>query len=102
MEKPEVVELDPVTLQFMEYNFGIVSIGLIALIITIVFSYHKDGIREVIENIFLWFLLFFGVTYVSTHPVTEHDEITGGIFFVAFGLCRIAKNMGKGTGKIER
>lgn len=95
MEEQAIDKIDQVTLQFLEYNNTIFLIGFIALVITVIFSFKKGGIQEVIENLVLWFLFFMGFVYISTHPVTEYDEITGGIFFVSFGLCRIAKNIAR-------
>lgn len=95
MEELAVNELDPVTLHFLEYNGAIALIGLTALVITIIYSFKKGGIKEVIENTFLWFLLFFGLSQVSSYPVDSDDEMTAGVFFLAFGLCRMAKHMAK-------
>lgn len=88
-------EIDPVTLQFMEYNGVIALIGLAALVATIIYSFKNGGIREVGENLLLWFLLFGGIFYLSSYPVDEDDQITGGILFIAFGICRIAKHMAR-------
>lgn len=93
MEGQAIETIDPVTLQFLEYNGLIALIGLIGLVITIIYSFKKGGIREVLENTFLGLLLFAGVTFIATHPVVGDDEIVGGLFFIAFGLCRIAKNL---------
>ena len=93
MEETAVNELDPFAIQMMEYNGAITMISLVALVITIIYSVKNGGIRETIENIFLWFLLFGGVFYISSYPVDDNDQITGAIFFVAFGLCRMAKHM---------
>ena len=95
MEELAVNALDPVALDLLGYNMKIYLAGLIALVITIAYSFKKRGIKEVIENTFLWLLLFFGILQISLHPVDAGEEMTGGIFFLAFGLCRIAKNMAK-------
>ncbi len=95
MEELAVNALDPVALDPLEYNFKIYSAGLIALIVTIVYSVRNGGIKEVVENLFLWLLLFFGILKISLHPVDAGEEMTAGVFFLAFGLCRIAKNMAK-------
>lgn len=86
-------ELSPYDLHVMEVNSAIFGGMLVALIVTIILSAKKGGIREVVENTFLWFLLLMGVAKIATLPISEDDEITGAIFFVAFGLCRIAKHM---------
>lgn len=93
MEESTVNELDSFSIQMMEYNGVIAMIGLVALVITVIYSFKSGGIREAIENTFLWFLLFGGVFYISSYPVSEDDQITGAIFFVAFGLCRMAKHL---------
>lgn len=93
MEQATIEATDPLTLHFLEYNSVISLIGLFTLAITIIYSFKKGGVREVAENIFLWFLLFLGFAKISMHPVDANDEITAGILFVAFGVCRIAKNM---------
>lgn len=90
-------ELDSATLQFIEYNVVIGLIGLIGLVFTVIYSFKKGSISEIGENFLLWFLLFGGISFISTYPVAEDDQITGGIFFIAFGLCRIAKHMAKKT-----
>ena len=91
--------IDPAELQLLEYN-GIISLGLfISLIITIIYSFKQGGIREVIENLLLWFLLAFAFLNVSFYPVDADDEMTAGVFFLAFGVCRIAKSM---VGRVER
>lgn len=86
-------ELSPYDLHVLEVNSTVSGVMLVALIVTIFLSAKKGGIREVVENTFLWFLLFMGVAKIATLPISEDDEITGAIFFVAFGLCRIAKHM---------
>lgn len=90
-------KLDPVAVQFLEWNGAIALIGLTCLLLTIIYSAKTGGLREVVENLLLWFLLFGGIVYLSSMPVDEDDQITGGILFVAFGLCRIAKHMAKKT-----
>ena len=95
MEKLTTNELDSFTIQMLDYNGVIAIIGLLALIFTIFYSFKIGGFREVIENTFLWFLLFGGLFYVASYPVDEDDQITGAIFFLAFGLCRIAKNISR-------
>lgn len=95
MEEVIVNELDPVTMEIMQYNGVISLMGVLALCVTIVFSFKKGGFLEVLENAFLWFLLFGGIFYLASIPVAEDDQITGALLFIAFGLCRIAKNMAK-------
>ena len=95
MEELAVSALDLVTFDLLGYNMKIYSAGLIALVVTIVYSVRSGGIKEVVENLFLWLLLFFGILQISLYPVDAGEEMTGGIFFLAFGLCRIAKNMAK-------
>lgn len=95
MEEQTIEAIDPVTLQFLEYNGAIALIALIALAFTIIYSAKNGGIREIFENLLLWFLLFGGVLHISSYPVDGDDQITGAIFFVAFGLCRIAKHIVK-------
>lgn len=67
----------------------------ISLIFVIIYSAKKGGIREIIENLLLWFLLFSGLSLVNTYPVDFEDRMSGGVFFLAFGLCRIAKHMAR-------
>jgi len=95
MEAAVINKLDSATLEIMQYNDVIALIGFVILVITIIYSFKKDGVREVIENIFLWFLLFGGIANISFYPVDSDDEITAGLFFVAFGVCRMAKNIAK-------
>lgn len=85
----ESVEQIPESLM---YNFAFQSISLI---IVIVYSIRKGGVKEVVENLFLWLLFTFAVFNLSMTPVDEDDEITGAIFLVAFGVCRIAKHMAR-------
>jgi|GEM_PF-5214395 len=77
------------------YSFAFQSISLI---IVIAYSVRKGGVKEVVENLFLWLLFTYAVFNLSMTPVDEDDEITGAIFLVAFGVCRIAKHMAR---KIE-
>lgn len=94
MEKSETLPyLEP--LPYEGFSMAVSLLVLIALIITIVYSAKQGGIKEVIENVFLWFLLAFGVSQVTLYPVDVDDEMTAGIFFMAFGLCRIAKSIAR-------
>ena len=93
MDTSEPIPIDPFELEMISNN-GFIIIGiLIALGFTIIYSIQNGGLREVIENVFLWFLLSFGVLNLMTYPVKEGDELTGVMAFVAFGICRIAKSM---------
>jgi len=93
MEEAAINKLDSATLEIMQYNGVIALIGFLALGVTIIFSFRKGGFMEVLENAFLWFLLFGGIFYLSSFPVDEDDQITGALLFIAFGLCRMAKNI---------
>lgn len=97
MEKIASSELDQVSLELMQYNGVLAITGFLALGVTIIFSFKKGGFTEVLENTFLWFLLFGGIFYFSSLPVDENDQMTGAMLFIAFGLCRIAKNIVKVT-----
>lgn len=76
------------------YNF---AFQFISLIIVIAYSIKKGGAREVVENLFLWILFTYAVFNLSMTPVDEDDEISGAIFLVAFGVCRIAKHIARKT-----
>ena len=69
----------------------------VSLVVTIAYSIRISGIKgainELIENLFLWFLLSLGLANFILPPVDADDEVTGAILFVAFGICRIAKHM---------
>ena len=78
---------------FFEFNFWLMTIGVITILVLIPYWLKKGGIKELAENLLLSFLLFFAAIMLGTYPVTESDEITAGLLFVAFGVCRIAKNM---------
>lgn len=95
MEELSVNKIDEATLRYIEYNGIIAIILIISLVFTIIYSFKKNGISEVIENSFLWFLLLFGILNILQYPVDDDDEISAGIFFVAFGLCRIAKHLAR-------
>ncbi|MDY0029232.1 MAG: hypothetical protein RBR86_04730 [Pseudobdellovibrionaceae bacterium] len=84
-----------------EITISVYIIFMISLAVTIAYSFRNGGIKEVIENIFLWFLLFLGFVNIIQPPVDEEDEINGAILFVAFGICRIAKHMAKKTHTAE-
>lgn len=51
--------------------------------------------EEFLENLILWFLFSAGFAQISLYPVTSDDEVAGALFFVAFGLCKIAKSISK-------
>jgi len=93
MDEVMLQEIDPFELQMLEHNGLIVILGIIALLVTVVYSFKKGGVRETIENSFLWFLLFYGTMLIASYPVKSDDEITGAICFLAFGVCRIAKHL---------
>lgn len=92
-----VGQLSTIDLAYLEHNEPIYLIVILALVITVIWSYRKGGFRELIENTFLWALLSLGILNLFTYPVSEDDEITGVLLFVAFGVCRIAKNTAKST-----
>lgn len=68
---------------------------IISLIIVIAYSVRKGGVREAVENLFLYSLLTFAVLNLFMPPVDSDDEISASILFVAFGVCRIAKHMAR-------
>jgi hypothetical protein len=74
---------------------------IMSLIVVIAYSIRKGGaidvIKEVIENLFLWFLLTLGVANFTLPPVDADDEIAGAILLTAFGICRIAKHTARKT-----
>ncbi|MGH1379065.1 MAG: hypothetical protein ACRBB3_09625 [Alphaproteobacteria bacterium] len=76
--------------------YGLVIV-VISLIGTLVYSFRNDGFKEAIENLFLWFLLIGAFSNLFLPPIDAEDEITAGVMFVAFGVCRIAKSMSKKT-----
>lgn len=88
-------ELDTAALQLMQYNAVIALIGGVALVITLIVSFKKGGIKEIGENLLLWFLLFFGIYFMASQPVAEDDQITGAILLIAFGICRMAKHLSR-------
>jgi vacuolar-type H+-ATPase subunit I/STV1 len=73
------------------------SILIVSFVVVIAYSLRKggikDAIREMMENLFLWFLLSFGFLNLFIPPSDVDDEISAGILFVAFGICRIAKHI---------
>ncbi len=89
-----VMESEPIGLeeQFFMY-FG--AFIFISLIITIIYSLKNGGLKETIENFFLWVLLTSGLAFISLPPVEDNDEIAAGVFFIAFGICRMAKHISK-------
>jgi hypothetical protein len=92
MDTSEPIPTDPFELEMLGYNGWIYTITLIALIITVIYSFKNGGVRQVIENVFLWFLLAFGFLNLFTYPADTDDELTAVISFLAFGVCRIAKH----------
>ena len=96
MQSIEVNELDQTRIEVMIF-IGIVFLFHMAS--KIAESYKKGGIKhtikETLENLFLWFLLFFAFWNLIMTPTDADDEISAGILFTAFGVCRIAKHMGK-------
>lgn len=53
----------------------------------------KYALKETLENLFLYFLLWMAFWNLSVSPIDQDDEISAGILFIAFGACRIAKHM---------
>lgn len=79
---------------------GLASLIFVVIFIaTIIFSFKRgraeDVLKEIFENLFLCFLLICGFAQILLVPVDNDDEITGAIFFIAFGICRFAKVMAK-------
>jgi len=93
MEETPLVQLSQADLAYLDYNGPIYMITLAALVITVIYSLRQGNIRDLIENVFLCFLLVSAFMNAFTYPVDTDDEITAGIFFMAFGLCRIAKDV---------
>ncbi len=89
------------------YQSGIETMIFICIILFIhmalkIHESHKTGgiknaIKETIENLFLYFLLYFAFFNLFVPPSDTDDEISAGILFVAFGVCRIAKHMASKT-----
>ena len=78
-----------------EYILYLGAFQIVSLIAVIAYSIRKGGVREVIENLFLWALFTFAIVNLSLPPVDTDDEISASILFVAFGACRIAKHMAR-------
>ena len=92
MEVDTLTEADIQYLDTMAYFLGA---SFPVLIATIAYSWSRGGIREIIENVFLWFLLFAGTANLFTYPVDADDEMTAALYFIAFGVCRFAKHAAK-------
>jgi len=76
----------------------LLSLGaLIGLIVTVAKGFKEGGIKEIFENLFLFFLLYSGFTFITLPPVENIDELTAAAFFATFGICRIAKSVSKKT-----
>jgi hypothetical protein len=91
----EVNTLTEADIQYLDTMSYFVIAGLISLIATIAYSWSRGGIREIIENVFLWFLLFAGAANLFTYNVDADDEVTAALYFIAFGACRFAKHAAK-------
>ena len=91
----EVDTLTEADIQYLDTMSYFVIAALITLIATIAYSWSRGGIREIIENIFLWFLLFGGAANLFTYNVDADDEVTAALYFIAFGVCRFAKHTAK-------
>ena len=81
---------------------GLASLIFVVIFIaTAIFSFKRGRTEEVLkgvlENLFLCFLLICGFAQILLAPVDNGDEITAGIFFMAFGICRVAKSVAKKT-----
>lgn len=75
--------------------------ALLGFIASIIKGFKEGGIKEVFENLFLFFLLFAGFSFITTPPVENIDELTAAAFFATFGVCRIAKSIAKQNGKTD-
>lgn len=84
--------MDAETYEYLRFAGYFALVSSSALVATVIYSYKKGGFKEIIENLLLWFLLSIGCFKVSVPPVSPNDEIVGGLFFLAFGFCRIAKH----------
>jgi hypothetical protein len=65
----------------------------VVMLFVLVWSYKKGGAREVFENLFLGLLLYFALLQVWLPPVDFEEKVVSALFFIAFGLCRIAKKI---------
>lgn len=96
MQSIDMNELEQTRIEVMIF-IGIVFLFHMAS--KIAESYKKGGIKctikETVENLFLWFLLFLAFWNLIMTPTDADDEISAGILFIAFGVCRIAKHMAK-------
>jgi hypothetical protein len=96
MKSIELSELDQSRYEFL---FLILIIFLIHMIITTYESYKNNGanraISEMMENLFLWGLLWLAFMNLIIPPIDVDDEIQAAVLFIAFGICRIAKHIAK-------
>lgn len=73
------------------YFIYLALILFVSLIVTISYSWQKGGLREICENLLLWLLLSAALMKLFYPPVTNEDETEAALYFIAFGVCRIAK-----------
>lgn len=92
----EMSTITSIEYEILEHNGLISFVFLIIFIATIAFSIKKGKlefvIKEVLENLFLCFLLIAGFAQMLLRPVENNDEIVAGLFFIAFGICRFVKS----------
>lgn len=74
---------------------GLASLIFVVIFIaTAIFSFKRgraeEVLKEILDNLFLCFLLISGFAQILFVPVNNDDEIAAGIFFMAFGICRFA------------
>lgn len=66
-------------------------IALLSLLLVVVYSWRKGGFNEIFENLFLYFLVWAGFSTLLTQPLEKDTGMSAAMFFIAFGICRLAK-----------
>lgn len=96
MKSIELIELDQSRYEFL---FLIIVIFIIHIVVTTYESYKNNGVNraisEMMENLFLWGLLWLALMNLIIPPIDVDDEIQSAVLFIAFGVCRIAKHIAK-------
>jgi len=69
------------------------SLYWIVMVFVLIRSYKIGKFREVFENLFLGLLLYTGIYQIWWPPIEFEDKVVSGVFFIAFGLCRLAKSI---------
>ena len=87
-------EFNDLELLMMNIQLGFSAVYWIVVVFVLVKSDKVGGNKEVAENLFLSMLLYVALWNIFM-PEEIMDKVISGLFFLAFGICRLAKELAK-------